>query len=129
LQELIKKKRVSIEFSGLIDGAKLKDWYRDIDLYFMASSALEAFPNSLAEAIAIGVPALANPVGAASDFLPKARISSNKTSEEMYLLLNRFYGESVSNRTKISQNYKKIIVDSCKNDLIVSKYLESWEIN
>jgi glycosyltransferase involved in cell wall biosynthesis len=129
LQELIKKKRVSIEFSGLIDGAKLKDWYRDIDLYFMASSALEAFPNSLAEAIAIGVPALANPVGAASDFLPKARISSNKTSEEMYLLLNRFYGESVSKRTKISQNYKKRIIHSCRNDLILSKYLGLWKIN
>ena len=129
LQELIKKKRLSIEFSGLIDGANLKNWYRDIDLYFMASSALEAFPNSLAEAVAIGVPALANPVGAASDFLPKTRISSNKSSAEMYLLLNRFYAESVSNRTKISQNYRKRIIQSCKNDLIISKYLETWELN
>ena len=129
LQELIKKMRLSIEFSGLIDDANLKNWYRDIDLYFMASSALEAFPNSLAEAVAIGVPALANPVGAASDFLPKTRISSNKSSMEMYLLLNRFYADSVSNRTIISQNYKKKIMHSCKNDLIISKYLGSWEIN
>jgi glycosyltransferase involved in cell wall biosynthesis len=128
LQEFIKKKRLSIEFSGLIDGAKLKNWYRDIDLYFMASSALEAFPNSLAEAIAIGVPALANPVGAASDFLPKTRISSNKSSVEMYRLLNRFYAESVSSRTTISKNYKKRIIQSCKNDLIISKYLETWEL-
>ena len=127
LQELIKKKRVSIEFSGLIDGAKLKDWYRDIDLYFMASST-EAFPNSLAEAIAIGTPALANPAGAASDFLPKSRISSNKTSEEMYLLLKRFYGESVPNRTKISQNYKKKIIHSCRNNSILDKYLAAWEV-
>jgi glycosyltransferase involved in cell wall biosynthesis len=129
LRELIKKRRLNIEFSGLIYGANLKNWYRDIDLYFMASSALEAFPNSLAEAVAIGVPALANPVGAASDFLPKTRISSNKSAEEMYLLLNRFYAESVSNRITISQNYKKKMIQSCKNDLIISKYLESWEIN
>ena len=127
LQELIKKKRVSIELSGLTDGAKLKDWYRDIDLYFMASST-EAFPNSLAEAIAIGVPALANPVGAASDFLPKARISSNNSSQEMYLLLKRFYGESVLNRTKISQNYRKRIMHACRSDSILDKYLAAWEV-
>ena len=127
LQELIKKKRVSIELSGLIDGAKLKDWYRDIDLYFMASST-EAFPNSLAEAIAIGIPALANPVGAASDFLPKARISSNNSSQEMYLLLKRFYSESMLNRRKISQNYKKRIMHSCRSDSILDKYLEAWGV-
>jgi glycosyltransferase involved in cell wall biosynthesis len=129
VRKLVDKRRLSMQFSGLIYGSNLRKWYENIDLYFMASSALEAFPNSLAEAIAIGVPSLANPVGAAQDFLPQTQISLDTSSEQMFFLLMRFYSESVGHRIIISQNSKNRIRQLCKNDLILSEYIQIWDLN
>ena len=62
---------LSFEFLGeILDPEEKARWFQKLDLYVMASFKLEGFPNSLAEAVAIGCPAIATSSGNAKEILP-----------------------------------------------------------
>ena len=120
--------RLTVITSGLLSGSSLVNWFQDLDLYFMASDSLEGFPNSLAEAIAIGLPSLATPVGAASDFLPSERLSESATSKSMSELLGHFYREECHNKKKMTERLRENILVTYQEDKMVASYNSVWKV-
>ncbi len=124
----IKSDRLVVVTSGLLSGLSLVKWFQDLDLYFMASDSLEGFPNSLAEAIAIGLPSLATPIGAANDFLPSERLTENTTSKSMSELLERFYLEELHNKNKVTKKLREKMLVDYREDRILASYNTAWKI-
>ncbi len=122
-----KNGRLNLLTSGLLSGSDLVDWFCNLDVYFMASDSLEGFPNSLAEAVSIGLPALATPVGAAVDFLPKERISFDSTSISMAALLERFCQEDLESRKSITSELRDDMLLTYNESEVFSAYESAWE--
>jgi glycosyltransferase involved in cell wall biosynthesis len=126
LRELLIQKRLKIVTSGLLTGKDLADWYQNLDLYFMASDSVEGFPNSLAEAVAIGLPSLATPVGAAMDFLSIDRIANSPSVKDMTDLLQHFYDLSLIDKRDVTMHLKNQILNKYDEKKILSKYTSVW---
>lgn len=124
----IETNRLRIITSGLLSGVDLVNWFQNLDLYFMASDSLEGFPNSLAEAITIGLPSLATPIGAAREFLSGDRLSEKATFTSMSELLGRFYGEDVDNKQEVTKCLKEKMLVTYQDDKILAAYNSVWKI-
>ena len=119
--------RLNIVTAGLLNGPDLANWFQSLDLYFMASDSLEGFPNSLAEAVSIGLPSLGNPVGASRDFLSQARVSHGNSSSSMTELLDRFYREDLNSKRKLTSLARERILSEYQETKILSAYVQIWE--
>ena len=117
---------LKIEGSGLLSGINLSRWFEELDLYFMSSNSLEGFPNSLAEAVSIGLPAISTPIGSASDFLPNFRLAENSSSEGMLEIFEKFLAESLFERKKVSKDCKNQIISEFTDNKIVESYKSIW---
>lgn len=53
----------------IVEENALSSWFASVDLFIMASNGLEGFPNSLAEAVFIGIPSLTTDAGNSRDFI------------------------------------------------------------
>jgi glycosyltransferase involved in cell wall biosynthesis len=127
-EDLFKNGRLKVVMAGLLHGQSLIHWFEELDLYFMSSDSLEGFPNSLAEAIAIGLPSLATPIGAARDFLPNERLSEFTTSKSMSELLERYYEEELHNKKKVTKQLREYILMTYRDDKIFASYISAWKI-
>jgi glycosyltransferase involved in cell wall biosynthesis len=58
-----------IDFGGACHPDQVFSWLSNLDLYVMASTHWESFPNSLAEALSMGVPAVGYRIGATEELL------------------------------------------------------------
>jgi glycosyltransferase involved in cell wall biosynthesis len=121
--------RLELIFTGLLEQDDLQLWFRDIDLYIMASTSLEAFPNSLAEAIAIGIPAVANSIGAASEFLPKSRINFDLSIEGMVSTLMGIYHEDLATRNINTNLAKAKIKGISDTNNIIQQFESAFRLN
>jgi glycosyltransferase involved in cell wall biosynthesis len=125
--DLRSKGNLKIETSGLLSGSDLSEWYRNLDLYFMASDSLEGFPNSLAEAVAIGLPAISTPVGSASDFLPSFRIAKDSTTLGMLEVLENFLSETLVGKVEISTQSQIRLLSEFSEFNVIGAYREIWK--
>ena len=126
-EELFKHGRLNLVMAGLLHGQNLANWFEELDLYFMSSDSLEGFPNSLAEAVTIGLPALANPVGAAKDLIAAERISHDCTSTSMTELLERYYGENLSIKRQTTLHSMNEMLLNYEDIKIWRAYKLAWE--
>jgi glycosyltransferase involved in cell wall biosynthesis len=110
-----------------LNGINLVNWFQDLDLYFMSSDSLEGFPNSLAEAVTIGLPSLANPVGAAKDLVVAGRISRDCTSTSMTELLEQFYREDLATKQQTTFHSMNEILSKYQDVKVWNAYKSVWE--
>ena len=127
IEDLRSKGNLKIETSGLLSGSDLSEWYGNLDLYFMASDSLEGFPNSLAEAVAIGLPAISTPVGSASDFLPYFRIAQDSTALSMLEVLENFYCETLEGRVEVSAESQIRLLSDFSEFNVIGAYKDIWK--
>lgn len=127
IEDLRSKGNLKIETSGLLAGSDLSEWYGNLDLYFMASDSLEGFPNSLAEAVAIGLPAISTPVGSASDFLPYFRIAQDSTALSMLEVLENFYCETLEGKVEISSESQIRLLSDFSEFNVIGAYKDIWK--
>ena len=123
----IESNKLTIITSGLLSGSSLVNWFQGLDLYFMASDS-EGFPNSLAEAIAIGLPSLATPIGAVKEFLSSERLSESATSKAMSELLERFYEEEIHSKQKVTKELRERMLNTYREEKILAAYNSAWKV-
>lgn len=126
-EALFKKGRLKLVTVGLLNGINLVNWFQTLDLYFMSSDSLEGFPNSLAEAVTIGLPSLANPVGAAKDLVADDRVSQDCTISSMTELLEQFYREDLATKQQTTWNSKNELLSKYQDVKILNAYKSVWE--
>ena len=126
IHDLRSRGSLKIESSGLLLGDDLSRWYGNLDLYFMASDSLEGFPNSLAEAVGIGLPAISTPMGSASDFLPFFRITSDSTSVSMLEVLENFFSESLAEKVETSAVLRNRLLTEFSESKVIEAYRSLW---
>ena len=126
-EALFKNRRLKLATVGLLNGINLVNWFQDLDLYFMSSDSLEGFPNSLAEAVTICLPSLANPVGAAKDLVVAGRISRDCTSTSMTELLEQFYREDLATKQQTTFHSMNEILSKYQDVKVWNAYKSVWE--
>jgi glycosyltransferase involved in cell wall biosynthesis len=126
LTQLTNLGRVQVETVGLLMNEEISQWFQKLDLYFMASDSLEGFPNSLAEAVAIGLPSVATPVGAAVDFLSKDRIADSPSPNAMSDLLQNFYELNLFEKQNVTLQLRSQILQRFAENKILSLYTSVW---
>ncbi len=124
--EFLNLDRLRIRTAGLLTGGDLAQWFQNLDLYFMSSDSVEGFPNSLAEAVAIGLPSLATPVGAAVNFLSSDRVSKSTSIKDMTDLLQHFYNLSRLDKQDVTTHLKVQILQKYDEKKILSMYTSVW---
>jgi len=126
VQKLISDGKLAFEFQGQIFEDNLGEWFESIDLYFMASDGSEGFPNSLAEALTIGIPSISTPQGEATRFLPPEFICSGTEPRNLMEALSSFYNSTALEITEqfslamegMQQNYSEFEIKA--------RYRSSW---
>jgi glycosyltransferase involved in cell wall biosynthesis len=126
VQKLISDGRLVFEFQGQIFEDHLREWFESIDLYFMASDGSEGFPNSLAEALTIGIPSISTSQGESTRFLPPQFICNGTEPRNLSEALSSFYNSTALEITeqfslameKMQLNYGELEIKA--------RYRSSW---
>lgn len=98
--ELFCKNRqiTNIIFLGALSGDKLKEEYKNADLYLFPTFHAEGMPTSILEAMAFGLPIISRPVGGVCDFFEQ---------EKMGKLINSLSPEEFANEIENFMNKEK----------------------
>jgi glycosyltransferase involved in cell wall biosynthesis len=119
--------KLRIELLGpIIETNQKANWFSDLDLYVMASFALEGFPNSLYEALAIGCPCIATNSGNVSDFLSSDYISNSSDEIDIFVKLSQILD---MNQNKLKQDLKVAqskLITLTNPESICESYLKAW---
>lgn len=107
----VQEESLKIDYCGLVPVGQMAQWFSSLDVYFMASNSVEGFPNSLAEAVSVGVPSLANPIGASIDFLPKTQISRTAAVIDMK--------NNIDHLCRIPSTQRKMVATQCRNSMLL----------
>jgi glycosyltransferase involved in cell wall biosynthesis len=118
---------VPTSFGGLQASTGVARWMAEsVDLYVMASSDWEAFPNSLAEAVCCGTPAIASDVGAGWSLVPPAaRILSGQASV-ICAASRRLIAIGLDERRVLFEEQQGLMRNRLSPQRIASRYLEVW---
>lgn len=119
--------KLRIELLGpIIETNQKANWFSNLDLYVMASFALEGFPNSLYEALAIGCPCIATNSGNVSDVLSSHYISNSSDAKDIFLKLSQILD---MNPNKLKQDLKVAqskLIALTNPESICESYLNAW---
>jgi glycosyltransferase involved in cell wall biosynthesis len=118
--------RIEIMFHGILQHDEMLLWYEGIDLYVMPSDGIEGFPNSLSEAVALGVPAIATNHGSAIDFVGKSRIIDTPNAKSIYVGLKKLLAEPISQRVSHSTVRAEIMRKSYSENAVLPLFLKTW---
>jgi len=121
---------VSINFGGLRDLDATRKWMsEEIDLYVMASSSWEAFPNSLAEAAALGVPCLATQVGESWSLIPKIRRLVSHDPKDWATSILALIDENTPEQREIIETHRKNLQECFSQESVTNQYLKAWGLS
>jgi glycosyltransferase involved in cell wall biosynthesis len=124
-----KSGKLRIELLGpIIETNQKANWFSDLDLYVMASFALEGFPNSLYEALAIGCPCIATNSGNVSDFLSSDYISNSSNEIDIFVKLSQILD---MNPNKLKHDLKVAqakLITLTSPESICESYLNAWSL-
>jgi glycosyltransferase involved in cell wall biosynthesis len=126
LDQSISLDRIEIMFNGILQHDEMLLWYQGIDLYVMPSDGIEGFPNSLSEAVALGVPAIATNYGSAIDFVGKSRIIDTPNANSIYVGLKKLLAEPISERVSHSTITAETMRKSYSANAVLPLFLKTW---
>lgn len=119
--------KLRIELLGpIIETSQKANWFSNLDLYVMASFALEGFPNSLYEALAIGCPCIATNSGNVSDFLSSDYISNSSSEIDMFVKLSQVLDmnpNKLKHDLKVAQSK---LITLTNPESICKSYINTW---
>jgi glycosyltransferase involved in cell wall biosynthesis len=118
--------KINIRFNGILEPHEMLRWYQEIDLYVMPSNGLEGFPNSLSEAVALGVPAIATNYGSAVDFVGEKRIIEEPSLNAIRKAIKELLDEPISQRIFDVKNRAKNMQESYSKDVVLPLFLRFW---
>jgi glycosyltransferase involved in cell wall biosynthesis len=118
--------RIELIFNGILKHGEMPHWYQGLDLYVMPSDGIEGFPNSLSEAVALGVPAIATNYGSAIDFVGKNRIVDSPNADSICKGLKELLKEPVSVRVSHSIFRAELMRNSYSKKAILPLFLRIW---
>lgn len=122
LKDYARKNNLDVSFPGAIYGDKLKQEYKDADI-FVYTSLWENFGQALLEAGASGLPVIATPVGIAQDIIKDGKTGSIVGFDELDELdkkLKPFL--EPKKRKEAGRTIKKIIMENYKWEDIIMEY-------
>jgi len=127
LKELVNKENVKnrVKFLGLVDQKEIPKYLKISDI-FIRPSLSEGFGNSFVEAMAIGIPVIATPVGGIVDFLFDPE--KNKDKKPTGFFCNVRDPKSIAVQVEKIINNKELsnkIVNNAR-DMVIEKY--DWNI-
>jgi len=117
--------KVEFSFLGIVDYADMLAWYQEIDLYVMPSDG-EGFPNSLSEAVALGVPAIATNCGSAVDFVGVERLILAPDANSIHNALIRLTEEPLPLRISHSKKVMEHMRETYSADAVLPLFLKAW---
>ena len=86
----------NVIFLGALSGEKLKDEYKNADLYLFPTFHAEGMPTSVLEAMAFGLPIISRPVGGVCDFFEQEKmgvsidsLSPEEFANEIEIFINK----------------------------------------
>jgi glycosyltransferase involved in cell wall biosynthesis len=120
--------KIEFEYLGILDHDEMLPWYQAIDLYVMPSNGLEGFPNSLSEAVALGVPAIATNCGSAVDFVGIERIIHAPDVNSVYEALVRLMEEPLPLRISHSKKGIAHMRETYSVHEVIPQFLKAWSI-
>jgi glycosyltransferase involved in cell wall biosynthesis len=118
--------KIHFRFNGILEPHEMLPWYQEIDLYVMPSNGLEGFPNSLSEAVALGVPAIATNYGSAVDFVGEKRIINEPSPNAIRKAMTELLDEPISQRIFDTKNRAKNMQESYSKDVVLPLFLKFW---
>jgi glycosyltransferase involved in cell wall biosynthesis len=127
VKKLVTCNKLVLEFHGQIYGVELKNWFESLDVYFMASDASEGFPNSLAEALTIGLPSLSTPQGESINFLPAEFITSGTDPKDLCQSMRSFYHLKPVEVDTYFSKIKEKMEHNYSELGIKARYRNSWD--
>lgn len=81
------------EFHGPLNESSLVNWFLDLNLY-LSVSTVEGFPNSLAEACSLGLPAIATDVGESKTIIGSSEFIVSPTPTSIFLAVENIIENS-----------------------------------
>jgi glycosyltransferase involved in cell wall biosynthesis len=117
--------KIQFSFHGILQPHEMLPWYQEIDLYVMPGGP-EGFPNSLSEAVALGVPAIATNYGSAIDFVGENRIIDAPNANSICKGLKKLLGEPISLRISHSSIRAEIMRKSYSQNAVLPLFLKVW---
>jgi glycosyltransferase involved in cell wall biosynthesis len=117
---------LQFKYFGILGHDEMLPWYQEIDLYVMPSNGLEGFPNSLSEAIAVGVPAIATNYGSAVDFVGIERLIHTPDANSIHDALMKLMEEPLSLRNSHSKNGMEHMRETYSVHAVLPLFLKAW---
>jgi glycosyltransferase involved in cell wall biosynthesis len=118
--------KIEIMFNGILQHDEMVHWYQAIDLYVMPSDGIEGFPNSLSEAVALGVPAIATNYGCAIAFVGESRIIDTPDANSICSGLKNLLREPISLRVAHSTIRAELMRKSYSQNAVLPLFLKTW---
>ena len=123
----VTKNLVTFELCGeILETSAKAEWFAALDLYVLASFKLEGFPNSLAEAISIGCPAISTSSGNSTEMLHSELIIQEvnpiSISNSLQKLVN-FSLLELQSFVEVSRENVLVLTDRKR---ICNQYLKLW---
>lgn len=117
-----------LEYLGeILDSKSKAKWFSELDLYVMASFK-EGFPNSLAEAVAIGCPAIATSSGNASEILPARLIVPRVDSQTISFTIKSLLDMPSNEFSKCIDISRKNILTLADKKSVCFAYFNLWTL-
>lgn len=118
--------KIQFNYRGILHYDEMLTWYQEIDLYVMSSNGLEGFPNSLSEAVALGVPAIATNYGSAVDFVGMQRLIHSSDANSIHDALVRLIKEPLPLRISHSKSGMEHMRETYSAHVVIPLFLEAW---
>jgi glycosyltransferase involved in cell wall biosynthesis len=120
--------QVKFSYLGIVGHDDMLAWYQEIDLYVMPSDG-EGFPNSLSEAVALGVPAIATNCGSAVDFVGVQRLIHAPDANSIHDALIRLTKEPLPIRISHCKKGMEHMRDTYSAAAVLPLFLKAWSTN
>jgi glycosyltransferase involved in cell wall biosynthesis len=120
-------KKFQVELIGSLSNDEEKaEWFSGLDIYVLASTRLEGFPNALYEAVAIGCPCVSTPSGNVNEFLNEKYIGNDSSIKSLVHLLKLITSQEPGSLTDEVRESQVKLINKTNKEEISSSYFNLW---